>query len=515
MADKWLLQDGSGSWQLQDASGYWILQQQTVALAGSFRHAARQRSLSMTLAYAAAPFRTAARALGAILLTTVALTGTMRAAPRATGDLKTIPALVGTLRAAPRAYGEATAKLVLVGTLRSSVRASGQLQSVVALAGTLRASPRETGLLGIKLNLAGTLRESERLRTAGMVLAYGAAPTRVAPRAYAFLISPTVVQVSGTLRSSVRLMGAPMGPKVQLASRLRVAPRGRSTSFVLAYGAAPVRAAPRATGSVTVSAPTGMQGTVRAAPRIPGTELTTTFSAAELVVAPRMFGAPFRNVAFLSGTLRASPRIRGAELRVDLQVLTGRMRMAPRALGAALTSQHTAAAVVVAPRILGASLQLIESLSGTLRAAPRLRGAELHTFPADLTGRLVVAPRLLGADLQILAVTPLHSTARGASARIVGQLTVTPLGKVLLAGVNRGSPPILVAASVAPAAGRPPYGVSVADPIGATIGFALGHMPLYDGTYFYDGTLLYGDYAIGFEPAHGVVLGGNLKVTLT
>lgn len=28
MADKWLLQDGSGSWQLQDASGYWILQLQ-------------------------------------------------------------------------------------------------------------------------------------------------------------------------------------------------------------------------------------------------------------------------------------------------------------------------------------------------------------------------------------------------------------------------------------------------------------------------------------------------------
>lgn len=28
MADKWLLEDASGSWTLEDGSGYWILEEQ-------------------------------------------------------------------------------------------------------------------------------------------------------------------------------------------------------------------------------------------------------------------------------------------------------------------------------------------------------------------------------------------------------------------------------------------------------------------------------------------------------
>ena len=80
--------------------------------------------------------------------------------------------------------------------------------------------------------------------------------------------------------------------------------------------------------------------------------------------------------------------------------------------------------------------------------------------------------------------------------------------------------------------GRPPYGVELEAPVDASVPdeilallgahelvappeFAVGHLPSYDGTWFHDGVIPHGDFAIGHEPGHGVRLGGNLGVTLT
>jgi hypothetical protein len=146
------------------------------------------------------------------------------------------------------------------------------------------------------------------------------------------------------------------------------------------------------------------------------------------------------------------------------------------------------------------------------------RGVLSATLAHDPIQRELLSRRFVGAPA---AITPAIFAKRAIRAHDPAQFLLGSR-QALVGRVDLFGPP----------AGRPPYGVILQAPIGASVPdtisaslaaheltappeFGIGHVPAWDGIYFFDGVILYGDYAIGHEPGHGVVLVGNLGVTLT
>lgn len=348
---------------------------------GTARSTSRLQALGLVLAHGAAPVRTGARLLGVLtFVTTAALSGTIQGGPpRLTGALSPIglEPVAGTARSTQRALS--TGMILAHGSapIRVVPRVQGASLTIrVPLAETRGITPRLTGQLGMagtSTALAGTTRSSARLTGA----------------------LQSDIPVAGTTRVTERLTG-------QLTTRVPLQGSSRVVSRLIGVGP-------------TLSGQT-LQGTIRAGfALIPGVELTTTFSAAEIIAPTARISGQLTFHVAIQGSIRVTPLVRGdltiaggtpvamegtvrsiALLRGQItQVgsLAGTIQVHPRAYGQ--LGQRPAGFVRLVERMTG-QLTTRVPLEGTMITIPRL-GFGLETQPSEhLKGRHHAGPYYVG-----------------------------------------------------------------------------------------------------------------------